>query len=110
MQYLHPMQRFSSIRMMPSSVLKVALTGQTRTHGGLSHWLHSFGTKKFLALFPSSCLALGYRDSGPFSPQLMDSTKTAPSSPMPYLSTQVLRLSGSSGTWFSSLQACRHLK
>src|SRR3989338_1944736 len=54
MQYLHPMQRLESTRTTPSSVAKVAPTGQTWTHGGFSHWLQSFGTKKLLRTSLSS--------------------------------------------------------
>ena len=44
-QYLHPMQRCSSMTTMPSSRLQVAWTGQLMTQGGRSHWLQREGRK-----------------------------------------------------------------
>src|SRR4030067_2188579 len=102
MQYLHPIQRFSSTRTTPSSVLKVAPTGQTWTQGGLAHWLQSFGTKKLLRISFSGTV------SAPVS-LAMFWTITVPSFLITYFSTQVRKKNGSWGTSFSILQASTHL-
>src|SRR3970282_1712001 len=98
------MHRSLSMRTTPSSVEKVACTGQTWTHGGFAHWLHSFGTKQVAMTSGSSCT--GGFDLLPLT--LMLSTTTSPSFLITYRSTQVLKKNGSCGTSFSALQASTH--
>ena len=40
MQALHPMHTSGSNSTIPSSRWYIAVTGQIRTHGGFSQWLH----------------------------------------------------------------------
>src|SRR3972149_7302402 len=87
------MQRSLSTKTTPSVVENVAPTGQTWTHGGLMHWLHSLGTKKVRMTSRPSCgvplAAL------PLTSML--STITSPSRVITYRSTQVLQKNGSAG-------------
>src|SRR3990172_551003 len=97
------MQRLESTKTTPSSVAKVAPTGQTCTHGGCSHWLQSLGTKKLLRMSASLVFCL------PFSlPVSMLSTTTLPSFLITYRSTHVRQKKGSAGTLFSFLHASMH--
>jgi len=83
MQYRHPMQVLSLTSTTPSSVEKVAPTGQTCTHGGWAHWLQSFGTKKLRKMGRD-----GISSSGA-SPVWMLVTTASPVLGIMYLSTQV---------------------
>src|SRR3989304_715158 len=70
MQYRQPMQVLSFTSTTPSSVENVAPTGQTWTHGGCAHWLHSFGTKKLRKMGldgtpPPASDALAHRNPDP---------------------------------------------
>jgi len=78
------MQRFSSTSTTPSSVAKVAPTGQTWTQGGFAQWLQSFGTKKLLRTFFSFS---GEDRSG--TALTIAETSTEPSVRITYRSTQV---------------------
>src|SRR3990172_1670368 len=105
MQYRQPMHRLLLTRTTPSSVLYVADTGHTWTHGALSPWLQSFGTKKLLAPLILRYLMLAASDPKPWIPPSGESTYVSPFSSTTYRSTHVRLNSGSSGTSFSCLQA-----
>src|SRR5512139_3157818 len=98
MQYRHPMHVFSLTRTTPSSVWKVAPTGQTWTQGGSAHWLHSFGTKKLRRIDLSSA-----RSGAGSARGWMVFTVVAPLCRRAYRSTQVRKKNGSFGTLFSVL-------
>src|SRR6266508_4909810 len=104
MQYRQPMHRLESMSTTPSSVAKVAPTGQTWTHGGCTQWLQSLGTKNVLSTSGSSC-----DDSFEAFPlTLMLSTTTSPSFLITYRSIHVRKKNASCVTSFSALHASTH--
>src|SRR4030066_475324 len=100
MQYRQPMHVFSLTRTTPSSVRKVAPTGQTCTQGGFAHWLHSFGTKKERRIDLSEAVSGAGSWFGPIA-----LTVVTPFFRVMYRSTHVRKKNGSLGTLFSVLHA-----
>ncbi len=102
------MHRRASTRITPSTVLYVAPTGHTEVHGEFEHCMHSRGMKYAV----STCLpaAVGSVESNgkPLMPPSGESTWSSPSVVTTWRSIQVRVYWGSSGTWFSSLQATTH--
>src|SRR3990172_2125869 len=104
MQYRQPMHRSLSMRTTPSSVAKVAPTGQTWTHGGFAQLLQSLGTKKLRMTSRSS----GATSGGFLLGALTLSTSTSPFLLMSYRSIQVRKKNDSRGTSFSPFHPSTH--